>query len=495
MSAAGRARTSNAALFLLTAVGVAFFLAWEIAHRGVYLYTQGIYRVDDADEWRYTACSRLVVHGYRLFDQVFSAQPPLLFASLAAAMRVFGANIDGARWVELLFGLVALACAGWISSRLAGRWAAAAAVVLLSVSPGFLIYSHTVEAEVPMMALAALSLALLLEGRDASGTALVRWAVAGGLVLSAATLTKLFAAEALLPGLWVLVAWRQSLRAAARPVIAYLLAFVIPLSLDFALIFPSRQWQQVVDLHNRAASATLPDLIPAHTIVWNFLTLDAGLSAVAAAGIGVLALRRRRRELGFISLWLGGSIVMLLGFRPLFPHHAAILLVPLAVAAGAGIGSLVPSRPDLGFYPLESGRRVSYALMAAAALIYLIFTVRIAHDDRHALYASGPTASDALAASIVAHTSPTDLIATDDTRAADTADRLIAPPLCDPSTVRLKAGYLTASNLIDATRTYHVKLVAPATGLYAQVPAYISWLRAHYTAKHGPDGLAVYLRR
>jgi 4-amino-4-deoxy-L-arabinose transferase-like glycosyltransferase len=488
------------------AAATAFYLAWEVAHRGIYLYTQSIYKVDDADEWRYVACSRLLLHGYRLFDQVFSAQPPLLFASLATGMRAFGDNIGGARWVEILFGLLTIACSGWIAARLAGRWGAAAAVLLLCVSPAFLIYSHTVEAEGPMMALGTLSLALALQSRRATGVAGVWWAAAAGLALAAALLLKFFAAEALLPGIWALAASRRSGRSAVSAIAAYLAAFTLPVGLNFLLIAPARQWQQVVELHNQAASAHLPDLIPAPTIVWNFLTVDAGLSVLAAGGIVILAVRRRWFELGFAGLWLGGTILMLLLFRPLFPHHAAILLAPLAVMAGTGVGcgmSVIgttrgrgsgtgagaTSVGDGGFL---RGRSVA-AVLLIGMIAYLGLAVRIVHDDRHALYAPGSTSSDALAAFIDLRTGATDLIIADDVRAAEVANRLVAPPLCDPSTVRLKSGYLTASEAIRATRSYRVRLVAPTTGLYAQVPGYVRWVRAHFRVAKGPGGVKVFL--
>jgi Dolichyl-phosphate-mannose-protein mannosyltransferase len=519
----GIPRLSMAAPALAAAAGVLFYLAWEIAHRGIYLYSQNVYKVDDADEWRYVACSRLVVHGYRLFDQVFSAQPPLLFASLATGMRLFGDGIGGARWVELLFGVLALAGVGWLTCRLAGRWAAAASVVLLSVSPGFLIYYHTIEAEGPMMALAVLSLALALEaGKRVPPADLARetvtggkrfprgplwWAAAAGLALAAAVLTKFFAVEVIVPGLWLLVAWSRSIRRSAPTIASYVAGAVIPVALDFLLLSPAKQWQQVIQMHERAASAPLPDLIPAHTIVWSFLTLDAGLSILAVAGMAILVLRGQWRHLVFAILWLGGSIGMLLIFRPLFPHHAAILLAPLGVVPGIGLISRPSLHPNRGrpnepkenrltykIHRLRADRRVA-AIVAIAALAYLGFAVRLVHDDRHALYGSGSKGSELLATYLSSHTTGSDLIVADDVRAVDLAGRLVAPPLCDPSTVRLKAGYLTAADLVDATINYRVRLVAPTTGLFAQAPGYISWLRGHYRAQKGPGGDVVYFRR
>src|SRR5947199_9873583 len=99
---------------------LAIYGVWQVLHRGAYQYSTAVYQFDDADEWRYTACSRLVEHGYRLFDQVFSAQPPVLFLALAGSMRAFGGSIAGARWSMILFGLIALSATTLITWLLVG---------------------------------------------------------------------------------------------------------------------------------------------------------------------------------------------------------------------------------------------------------------------------------------------------------------------------------------------------------------------------------------
>ena len=163
----GATLSRGARLATAVSIGFAFvfYLVWEFLHRGVYAYSTALYPFDDADEWRYTACSRLVEHGYSLFDQVFSAQPPLFFLSLASGMRVFGDSITGARGTEVAFGAIALAATAWMAWELAGPISAAVAAAALAVSPTFLVYSHAVEAEVPMMALVTLSLALVVSYR------------------------------------------------------------------------------------------------------------------------------------------------------------------------------------------------------------------------------------------------------------------------------------------------------------------------------------------
>lgn len=469
-------------LSLLAAVlGVAYFLLWELAHRGIFAYATAIYPLDDADEWRYTGCSVLVQHGYAMFQQVFSAQPPMLFLSLAVSMRVFGDTITGARGAEIVFGLLGIAAAAWIAHTLAGPAAAGATVLLLAVSAPYLAFAHMVEAEGPMMALMTLSLALSLAATRHDRRFLPALA---GLVLAAAVLVKLFALEALAPGLWILAAAIPNRRRAISAGLLYLLGVAVPVAADFLFVYPAQQWDQVVRLHQKVAGIPLPGLLPPARIMREFLGFDLGLSLLALAGLLALLLGRRWQALGFLGLWIGGTALMLLIFRPLFPHHPAILLTGLGVAGGVAAG-----------WSLEMVTRREWRLAAPsllAILAYLVLVPRLAHDDRHLLVAGQPGTTAAVTAYLDARSLPGDFVATDDLAAADQAHRLVPPPLCDPSTVRLRAGYLTASDLIESTVRYDASLVV-AGDTYHQVRGYMAWLSQKYKQVPAPPGFQAFL--
>ncbi|MDQ2744472.1 MAG: glycosyltransferase family 39 protein [Chloroflexota bacterium] len=475
-------------------LAAAFFLVWQAMHRGLAQYVTAIYPFDDADEWRYTACSRLVEHGYALFSQVFSAQPPLLFLSLAAGMRLGGDSIQGARLTEMGFGLLALVAAAWLAWQLSGPLAGGIAALLLAVSPAFLVYGRAVEAEGPMMALVTLSLAVALRARCSRSNSL---SLLAGLILAGAILVKLFAIEAIVPALWLLVCPLSGInrqvpatepagtrfgRPAQRqmaPAGLFLLGAGLPVVADLIFISPAAQWSQVVTLHDRVAGMALPGQASAVTVLLHFLALDLGLTVLAAAGIITLLLIRAWYQGLFLLLWAGGTALMLVLFRPLFPHHPAILLTALGVSAGCGIAELFGSLPRPRTFLLP---------MAAAVLLYLALTPRLVHDDRHVLIPGYRPDVLALAPYVAAHDMPAQMIAVDDLAIADLAHRLVAPPLCDPSNVRLHAGYLTANDLINATRQYRVHLVLPSSSIYAQVPGYMRWLQVHYRAARAPAG-------
>lgn len=462
-------------------VSVVFFVAWQLAHRGDFQYDVSFYPLDDADEWRYTACSRLVEHGYSMFTQVFSAQPPLLFASLAASMRLFGDAMAGARWAEILFGLLCLVATVALAWLLTGPVAACGTALFLSVSPLFLVYGRAIEAEGPMMALTALALAFAVGYRR---TGLGVLPVLAGLALSGAVLFKLFALEALLPAVWIL--WQPgSHRVSLQSTGLFLASVLVPVGADFLLISPAAQWDQVVTMHQRAAGAPLPGLLPPLQILRDLAATDPGLVILAVAGLLTLALLGAWDDLVFLLLWVGGTALMLLAFRPLFPHHAVILLPGLAVCAGVAVTVLVEQ--------LRSHRWLAAAPLAAAAVVYLALVPKVAHADRHILIPGVPPADAQIAAYMSTHSRPGAMVASDNPAPADLAGRLVPPPLCDLSNVRFRTGYAATPQLIAATRTYHAVLVAAAPGgIFTQAHGYLNWVDAHYRRAGNVGGTQVY---
>jgi hypothetical protein len=306
--------------------------------------------------------------------------------------------------------------------------------------------------------------------------------VVAGLALAAAILTKLFAVEAVLPALWILVVDRDAGYQGRAGI--FLAAATLPVLLDSVLIAPAAQWSQVVSLHQAATTAQLPGLDSPIRVLGQFLELDLGLSIAAAAGLTVVVLVRRLTQAGFLLLWLGGMAVMLLAFRPLFPHHPAILLTALAVSAGVGWS-----------VALSSSRLSARVVVLAGAAVYALALPRLVHADRHALVPGIAPTATALAAFVDARTPANRLVAVDDLEVADLAHRLVVPPLCDPSNVRLHAGYLTTGEVETATQAYRPALVLASRDVYEQIPGYLAWLGRRYHQVAAPEGATAYVPR
>lgn len=450
------------------------YLWWQLAHLGPFQYTTNFYPLDDSDDWRYTACSRLVAQGYHLFTQVFSAQPPVLFLSLAGGMRLLGQTLTSAQVVEVLYGLVCLACVVYLAWSLLGPIAGAASALLLVLSPAFLVYSHAVEAEGPMACLVTLSLALVVLFGQTSRQGFLLLA---GLSLAAAILTKFFAVEAFAPVAYLLYLGAPTLARYLRLLLLYAAAALLPVAIEMLLVAPSQQWSQVVAMHTAASQLDLPGVLSLWALLFDLIRLDPGLWLLACTGAVLLAVTRAWETLVFITLWLGGMIVMLDLFHPLFPHHLAILLPALALPASAA--------PALALTGLGGAGRY---VMTGLTLLYLILLPRLIHTDRHILLAGLRPPVAAYASVIDRATRPGDFVAADDVAIAVQARRDVPPPLCDPSNVRLRSGYLTAGTLIHAISRYHARSVVSSLGIYVQVPQFMVWVRHQYHPLPGTNG-------
>ena len=82
--------------------------------------------------------------------------------------------------------------------------------------------------------------------------------------------------------------------------------------------------------------------------VWkNRVALARALSFEPAAlpwlgvGAGLLLLARRRWTRALVVAWAVASVALLLAYSPLHGKHAVVMIPPLAVLAGVGVGQAV----------------------------------------------------------------------------------------------------------------------------------------------------------
>ena len=275
------------------------------------------------------------------------------------------------------------------------------------------------------------------------------------------------------------------MRQFARDVALFGASTLAPIGLDLAFVSPRRQWDQVVTLHDRVAGLHLSNLVPPTTILREFLTLDAGLTCIALAGILTVILARRFGDAMVLGLWMGGVLAMLFALSPALSapcRHSFDLLRHQWRRRSRRTSESLHGRRTPLWLPLSLG-----------GLAYLALLPRLARADLHILQAPPPSNVTILAAYVQRTTASSAFIAADNVRVAEQAHRLVPPSLCDPSNVRLLAGYMTARDLISATERYRAQLVVPL-GNYIAVPAYIRWVKSHYRSVNVPGGGTVYRR-
>src|ERR687883_676307 len=312
-----------------------------------------------------------------------TAQPAFFLPSLAAVVRAIGNPVVAGHVYEALFGLATLVGVFWMAWTAYRPLAGPLATALLAISPGFLLYAHAVEAEMPMLGLCTLSVAAaqayyLTQRRSMAALC--------GFLLMAGTEMKLLSVVVALPlallllgGAWrgprpapapgaararegggtVLsqrreaISQRRAPRAIMLDALAFVLCLVAPALLTLALLSPADQLRQVVALH-LAASRVLPLDAGANVQALQvFLGYDPGLLLVAVAGAIMALLWGRNRYVVLVyALWFLSTLVFLWRYHPFLQHQFVPLLPPLALL-GAALAAPVASSQ----YPVARNER------------------------------------------------------------------------------------------------------------------------------------------
>ncbi len=460
----------------------------------------------DYDEGVYWQSLRALAAGHPLFREVFSSQPPLFLLGLYPFYLVLGQSLVAARLAVVLYSLAGLAAIYFAARAIAGRWAGLAACTLLAVDPLYLRVSHTLQAEAPALAfqLACVALAAEAARRPARSDRRRRWlAAASGAALGLGIMVKLFDVVALLPALLYLATplyaafagrdgnirrpERDALLARARlilPDVGLFLAGMLAALLIVLLPFIGSWgaiYDHVVRFHLAAASAANQGIGYNVALILNntFSMLPVAVFVVGP----LLALGRPITKTLPPLVWLLASLVLLLRQQPLFDHHVALLIPPVALLAGIIVGDVLnapggcPHAWPRGVLRHEdTGLRV-FAMVGFASLLLLVMSA-----SRNAS-AAQPISGDQrlLSTALERLTVPGDVVVSDDQYVAGLADRDVVPQLVDTSEVRIATGELTTRQIEAIITQSDARVVLFASGRFDRLPGFRAWVRANFT--------------
>lgn len=426
------------------------------------------------DEGVYLISARLIRHGYPMFERVFYSQPPLLLGLLRGAFALFGETISAGRFVSVCGAAVTCGALAVIAWEAIAPWAAPLAVALCGTSLTFFWRSFVVDAEMPAMGLAILSVAVLCNPQRARS---LKWCLLAGALFGLALAAKLLVVPFGVLLLWLMFwpARRDERRRLAVRMLtlvgasgAAVLITLLPHNFTLAV-------EQSVTFHLVARLTPSPaEFIPPAVLFERTLVSDGLL--VPLALIGLLVLRRVRPEVGtWVAIWLTSVVVFLAIHRPLFNHHMIMLVPPLALAATG-----VVVAPRVRWQSIVIG-------VAVVASLLVKFKELGPHDWVPRLAISelaerrvSPTAADAdrVVAAIREVAAPAETVVTDDQMLAFRAGRDVPPELCDTSIVRIAAGSLTPDEIFRSMSG--VKTVVIWNGRLARVPGFMGWLNERY---------------
>ncbi len=465
--------------WLALATLLAGFFAWGLNHLEGFAWAW--------DEGVFLLTGRMVQLGYPLYREVWYNYPPAFFVFLVAAFELVGNSVEAGRTVVLLFATLGLLGVAMVLRELAGWLGAFAAVTLLILNPHFFTLSRAAVADVPLISLATISMALVLRYIRLGSSG---WLIASGLALSIGILMKPLAAFIALPlALAVLLHPRgpRSRKDIARDLGCLFLSMGVPVLLCLAAYDWRAFLTQVFGTYLQSKAIYPLDLAQNARQIWAYLVnaeyelYDYGFPALAACGC--LALLRRPGERGamVMLIWLSLTLGILWTHSPLYSHHLILLLFPVAILGGVAIDRLWH---ELRFRPSRSALRQGSLFLGLLALgLSLLALPRIVALDGK-LLAALEDDEDRDAREVVrlleASTGPEDFIVTDSPMIAFRAGRRVPPLLCNTSSMRIKTGGLTAEKLIAATERYAPRAVIFWDDRLEMLPAYVDWVRGRY---------------
>lgn len=441
----------------------------------------------DNDEGIWALQGRAIRDGQVPYVDFWFNQPPGLPYALALAFRVAGATVPVARWLCLLLAFVGVAAVGLLARRLAGGPAGLAAAALLVLSPHFWWLARSINPDVPSMALATAGLALVWRWRDGAGGASTMFSA--GLLVGLGLSLKLTGGLVLLPvGLLCLVraveirraegGWPPAIRSVAVAGAWLALGTGAVVATWFLTAPPASVWQGTIASYFDARdiyanrSAEYADWL----LRENLLGENLGLSVLAVFGLFALG-RRRRPDSLVLAAWLALTCLAIVGQRPMWPkHHLSLVLWPLAVLAGIGVGELLA----LTRQPRDRRWRVWAAAGGAALVLWLVTLPRTATRLRDELHVRPFSAGLEAVTWLNAHTAPDDAIVTDNGLIAFRTGRSVPASMITLASKRIRLGEVSDEDIIAAAEDERTQAVLLWNDQLTDFKRFLAWLPTHY---------------
>jgi hypothetical protein len=329
------------------------------------------------------------------------------------------------------------------------------------------------------------------------------WWAAAGLAAGVAGMTKFTALTCLVP---LAVAFTMSgarMSGRINAMYAALFATAATFGAGAALLWSgglsAEMWRQTVAFHGAVARANPPDLWRSGLLLAAFSAANWFITILGLVGLAtaVLPLRIVRPEPSAataaaaattvprraVASWLLVDLAAVLLWRPLWPHHLAILITPLAVLGAVAVETILEFGSPASIEHGGRGRarphrhwgpRVTASVLASAWLVGMGVAVAGAR----------PAGSETLrvaAAEIRETVPPGARVVADDPFIAFLADRDAPEALCDTSEMRLRAGWLTVATLRASLHDSRVRGIVLWRGTFRQiVPAFVEDAQDHF---------------
>lgn len=403
--------------------------------------------VQNNDEGIYLTTFHLILNGYPPYKETFLSQPPGFLIGAYPGFLLFGQSLQGARITINLWSMIGLLAIIWICSLLKNKWAGALAIGILYFIP---YYSHQTlifQSDSLTSTFSLISLALFFKFRN---TKSLKWFITSIIFLNLAFWTKLnfFLIPSFITILLLLIREKKL----TNQKIFTLASIFISTSIIFFLIFilpfgTSEIFDNILGLRLAATNLQTPPLSFFTYITQDILFL---FLTIATAIIVIIKRYSLYSPLLPIFIWIFTIFVFFLFYRPLYPHHMIIFVIPVVLFFSLSVSSLL--RKYTSFYPLIISCILLLAVINYISTIPQKPTSTLTNDQQKA------------AEIIIKYTKQKDVVVTDEEILNGVTGRFPPPELSDVSFVRILSQNLSPQKfkqIIDDTKP---KLIIPWNG-------------------------------
>ena len=401
------------------------------------------------DEGFHLMRALLVTKGFSLYDQIWSDQPPIFTALLAAVFEITGPSATAARCVVLLMACLLLLAHFEIGFSLIGGFASLFGVASLAISAHFVDLALCAMLPLPAMSLGLLGVLAWFEFRH-SGS---KWCLASsGILMGFAIQTKL-SALILLPALafQALVSAKhkcggQSPKKAVEKCAIWFGAICATLGV-ILIMYPGVSWDAIWQSHS---DASFSGVFAPPLRLWEMLRQhgDVSLFAVAAA---TRIFVRRHWQCGFFLILLASALSVHSVQRPFYSYYYLHIALPLCWLFGYAVNEAITMARSLRIGASNRVATSEYLVVIVLAGLLGIYLARLP-ERLHCVAASFTPRESRVERHIVSllaeRRARTTWVYTDSPIFAFHARLLVPPELAVVSPKRIRTGRITVDKLI-----------------------------------------------
>jgi hypothetical protein len=471
----------------------------------------------DPDEGIELAKVTLLGQGYRLYDQVWNDQPPLLTLLLVEWFKIFGANIEAARILILGFSTT-LVGAFYNMLRLSlGVYSALLGTLALCLTLNFLRLSVSVMRGLPAIALGMLGIYLLLlttvpPSQKADYAPTQSWlkiglgTIASGICFGFALQIKFFTVL-LFPAclLHLLLGWhwhphpKWPTAQHWRNVLLWGFACGVTF-IGIGLATQAFSLSQLLGTHLDGATQASLQREPSWLLLLMFLAQDLDYSLLAGIGIWKLWKSSNVQWPTFPLIWLMTVLGVLNFYQPLWYHYYPLISIPIVWLAIHGVTesySFMQQKQWIRKIHWTKLRPISARGLATGFLVLAIVLTPvkliILMYQNH-LFVSDSRAKVEIIENVKRYHSQTRWLFTDLPIVSFYTGLKVPPDLAVFSTKRIESGSLDVPKLLQILETYHPEQVL--LGRYRKVEKGIQpYLSEHYVKVQTKDKITQYVSK